>query len=277
MKTKSLHRSLVSQIVLHVCIIVLLFIMLYPLMMALWCAFKSPDAYITNKWLPTFPLRIRNLKDAFGNIDSYLLNTLLVVVAGIPVMLFFSSMASYAIARTKIIGRNVLFYMIIVVMMVPGVLTLVPSFILYRTFGMYNSLFALIVPIWTGGCVFGVFLLVNMYKGIPADLFEAAQIDGAGTFKRYLYVAVPLSAPILGTIVIMSIVNIWNDLAWPMLILEPESYTITAGLELTFRTVVGQEPVMYASYLLASVPLILLFVFANRFYIQGLMGTAIKL
>lgn len=272
-----IRKSQVAQVFLYIIVGILLFIMLYPLAMALWSSFKSPNTYLDNKWLPTLPLRIRNLKDAFGNIDNYLLNTFIVVLVGIPVMLFLSSMASYALARTKIIGRNVIFYMIIMVMMVPGVLTLVPSFILYRTLGMYNSPFALIVPIWTGGCVNAVFLLVNMYKGIPVDLFEAAEIDGAGTFTRYIKIALPLSAPILGTVVIMSIVSIWNDLAWPMLILEPERYTITAGLELTFRTIIGQEPIMYASYLLASVPLILLFIFANRFYIQGLMGTAIKL
>ena len=159
MKSNKMRRSYGSQIALNFVIVLLLFIMLYPLAMALWCAFKSPDVYVSNKWLPTLPLRIRNLKDAFGNIDTYLLNTLIVVFAGISVMVFISSMASYSIARTKIIGRGVLFYMIIVVMMVPGVLTLVPSFILYRTFGMYNSLLALIVPIWTGDVCFQFFCL----------------------------------------------------------------------------------------------------------------------
>lgn len=277
-KNKYLSKKYVYQTLLHICIILLLLIMLYPLAMAVWNAFKAPNDYIYNKWAPSLPLRIKNLSDAFAIIKDYMGNTLFVAAIGIPGMVILASMASFAMARTKIIGRNVAFYLIIFTMMVPGVLTLVPSYVLYKGIGLYDSLFSLIIPIWTGGSVFAVFLLMNMFKSIPVELFEAARVDGAALFRQYLSIALPLSMPIIGTVVIMSIVNIWNDIIWPTLILQQESYTISAGLNIAFYTVYeGQEPVMYSGYLLASLPLIVLFVAANRFYIQGLMGTAIKL
>ena len=125
--------------------------------------------------------------------------------------------------------------MIMVLMMVPSVLTLVPSYMLYRELGLYNNLMALILPIWTGGCVFAVFLLVTMFRGLPNELFEAASIDGANTMQKYFFLALPLSLPILGTITILQFSNIWNDFIWPQLILESDHYTISAGLKLVFE------------------------------------------
>ena len=171
-----------------------------------------------------------------------------------------------------------IFALVLALMMVPGVLTLVPSYILYKTLGLHDNLMALILPIWTGGCIFAVFLLTTFFSGLPKDLFEAAQIDGASLFRCYYAIALPLSMPILGTITIMQIVNVWNDYIWPQLVLSEEKFTVSAGLLLTFKSeYTSNMPVMFAGYLVASSPLILLFIFANKFYIQGLVGAAIKM
>ena len=156
------NKKNVSQLILHIIMIILLFLMLYPLAMAFWNAFKTPDGFIFNKWAPSFPLRINNLSTGFYMTKDYIFNTLFVGIVGITGMLFFSSMASFAISKTKIIGRKIMFAMILAIMMIPGVLTLVPSYLLHSGLGFYNSLFALIIPMWTGGCVFAVFLLVNI-------------------------------------------------------------------------------------------------------------------
>lgn len=267
----------VAQTVLHVVLVFLLFIMLYPLAMALWNAFKSDIAYDYTRWYPTLPLRIRNVSTAFDMTSKYMLNTVVVGVAA-------RRHARHLVARVLRLCENeiprafVLLSMVLALMMVPGVLTLVPSYILYKTLGLHDNLMALILPIWTGGCIFAVFLLTTFFSGLPKDLFEAAQIDGASLFRCYYAIALPLSMPILGTITIMQIVNVWNDYIWPQLVLSEEKFTVSAGLLLTFKSeYTSNMPVMFAGYLVASSPLILLFIFANKFYIQGLVGAAIKM
>ncbi|MFQ7034653.1 MAG: carbohydrate ABC transporter permease [Candidatus Borkfalkia sp.] len=268
----------VAQTILHVVLVFLLFIMLYPLAMALWNAFKSDIAYDYTRWYPTLLLRIRNVSTAFDMTSKYMLNTVVVGVAGTAGMLAISSLASFAFAKMKFPGRSFFLSMVLALMMVPGVLTLVPSYILYKTLGLHDNLMALILPIWTGGCIFAVFLLTTFFSGLPKELFEAAQIDGASLFRCDYAIALPLSMPILGTITIMQIVNVWNDYIWPQLVLSEEKFTVSAGLLLTFKSeYTSNMPVMFAGYLVASSPLILLFIFANKFYIQGLVGAAIKM
>lgn len=277
-KKKKRKKIFIGQIILHVILWALLFIMLYPLAMALWNAFKSDLSYEYTRWYPTLPLRIRNISIAFSMTSQYMFNTVVVGFAGTAGMLVISSLASFAFAKMRFPGRSFFFSMVLALMMVPGVLTLVPSYILYKTLGLHDNLMALILPIWTGGCIFSVFLLTTFFTGLPKDLFEAAQIDGASLFRCYYIIALPLSMPILGTITIMQIVSVWNDYIWPQLVLSEQKFTVSAGLLLTFKSeYTSNMPVMFAGYLVASSPLILLFIFANKFYIQGLVSTAIKM
>lgn len=277
-KTSSLIRKGIGQAVIHIILIISLIMVLYPLAMMVFGAFKSGTAYRLNKWLPSLPLRLSNLGLAFDQIKGYLGHTVLVAIFGITGMILISSMASFAISKLKFRGNRVCFAMILALTMVPGVLTLSPSFILYRTLGLYNNLFALILPMWTGGCVFGVFLLSSFYKGIPNDLFEAADLDGATDFQKYTLIALPLSMPIVATLVIMQITGVWNDVLWPRVILQSQNYTIAAGLAFAFDTEnATNSTVKFAGYLVASLPVVVLFIFFNRFYVEGMTASAIKL
>lgn len=277
-KTFRKPKIRILQIILHLIILFLLFLMLYPLAMALWNSFKSDIAYEYTRWYPTLPLRISNVRVAFELTSRYMFNTVIVGVVGTIGMLLIASLASFAFAKMRFPGRKVFFSMVLALMMVPSILTLVPSYIMYKAFGLHDNLMALILPMWTGGCVFAVFLLCTFFAGIPKDLFDAAQIDGATLLRCYYTIALPLSMPILGTLLIMQIVNVWNDYIWPQLVLSEEKFTISAGLLLQFRSEhISNMPVMFAGYLVASSPLILLFIFANKFYIQGLVSTAIKM
>lgn len=273
------HKKIyLGQIAVNAVIFIILFMMLYPLFMALWNAFKTDLSYMYTKWYPTLPLRVRNISNAIRLTSNYMLNTLKVGLIGTGGMLVIASLASYAFAKIKFPGRKVFFYMVIALMMVPGVLSLVPSYILYKTLGFYDTHWALIIPIWTGGSIFAVFLLTTFFSGLPTDLFDSASIDGANMFKCYYLIAIPLCMPIIGTITIMQIVSVWNDYIWPQLILTEQNFTVSAGLLLTFKSeYTANMPVMFAGYLMAASPLILLFIFANKFYIQGLVSTAIKM
>jgi multiple sugar transport system permease protein len=253
--------------------------MLYPLAMSFWNAFKSELGYMYTRWYPTMPLRFRNFVVAFPLVWRFIFNTLVVAAFGVTGMLFVSSLSAYTFARMKFPGRDLIYMLVIALMMIPGILTLVPSFMLYRNFNMINTRWVLIIPIITGGSVFGTFLLRAFFGSIPEDIFEAARIDGAREFRVYRSVCLPLCMPIMGTLTIMQINGIWNDYLWPMCTqANPDNLTISAGLIVQF---VGRfstnYPVQFAGYLISSIPLILLFIFANKYYIEGLTSSAIKL
>ncbi len=268
----------VCQTILNAIMIISLFMVLYPLMMMIMGAFKSGTIFKTNKWLPSFPLRIENLAIAFEAIKVYIGYTLIVAVAGIAGMILISSMASFAMSKLHFIGSGVCFSLIITITMLPGVLSLTPQLLLYKGFGLRNNLFALILPMWTGGCVWAVFLLSGFYKGLPNDYFEAASLDGATAFQQFILIGLPLSTPIIATLVIMQITSVWNDYMWPKLIMEQSKYTLAAGLAFVFeRSSNTSQTVKYAGYLIAAIPVALLFIFFNRFYVEGITSSGVKL
>ena len=269
------RNNRIAQILLNVFIIFLFVLGLYPLTMAVWCAFKTPNQYTMYKWIPTLPLRIENLQLAYEKIDGYMLRTVLVALVSTVLTLFITTMAAFSIAKLKFKGSKLLFAVILGLNMMPGVLTLVPTVMLYHTLGMNNTLWALILP----GCFSTgtTFLLICSFRGLPDSTFEAAEIDGANDFQKYLLVGVPLAVPIIATIAIMQFSGTWSDFAWPMLIMTKENYTIAAGLKVEFYDATVSMPVSFAAYLMASLPLIVLFFFTNKVYAEGIVASGLKL
>ena len=268
-----------SQIIINIIILVLILIMLYPLAMAFWSAFKSDFIFSQTKWYPTLPLRISNLTVAASNVLRYSLNTAFVGFTGTLGCLCVASLAAFAFAKMNFLGKKILFALVMALMMIPGVLTLVPSYMIYKSIVGLNNYLILILPMIVGGPVFGVFLLRSFFEGLPEPLFEAARIDGATEFTIYRKICLPMSMPIMGTLAIMQIVGAWNDYMWPIITIQDDDLlTISAGLIQRFSTATSTNyPVTFASYLLSSMPLILLFVFANKYYIEGLTTSGIKL
>ena len=247
--------------------------------MALWCSFKSTAEFELSKWYPTIPLNFTNIFYAAPLLLKYIINTIIVGAVGTLGMLMVSSLAAYAFARMDFVGKNFLYMMVIALMMVPAIMTLVPSFMLYKTLIGVNTYTILILPIIVGGSVFGVFLLQIFFKGIPEGIFEAAKIDGANSFLVYFKICLPLSIPILATLAIMQLTGVWNDYIWPMIAVptELEKLTISAAIKKEFLSGnEGSYPTLFAGYLISSTPLILLFIFANKYYVNGLTSAAIK-
>lgn len=270
-------KKTVPQIILNIMIIALIIIMLYPLAFAAWNALKNSVEYENSKWAPSLPIRISNFSVAYGYIGQYMINTFKLAIVGVLGMLIISSLASYAIARIKFPGHKLCYAFVVMLMMMPGIITLVPQFLLYKRMGLYDHFFALVFPIWTNGSLMSVFLFVTFFRSIPNDLFEAADMDGAGAFRKYFTIALPLSMPIVLTATIIQVASIWNDYLWQQVVMS-EAYTLPAGLIVVFDNLAfqSQQNIVFAGYLLASAPLILLFLFASKYYIQGLMGSAIK-
>ena len=245
--------------------------------MALWNAFKNQPDFARTQYYPTLPIYLNNIADSFSRLTRNILNTFLVAGIGTIGVLFISSLSSYAFARMNFPGRKVLFMLVMALMMVPGILTLVPSFMLYKSvFGLDNYAI-LIFPMWVGAPLGGIFLLRSFFEGIPETVFEAARIDGAKEFMVYAKICLPLSLPILGTMTIIQVTNVWNDYFWPMITIKNEKLlTVPAALFLKYATS-SNYPLMYANYLVASIPLILLFVIGTKYYVEGLTSSALKL
>ncbi|MFR5869927.1 MAG: carbohydrate ABC transporter permease [Acutalibacteraceae bacterium] len=273
------RKSIVAQTFLHLILIALLFIMLYPLAMALWNAFKSELGFAYTRWYPTLPLRVTNFSTVFPSVWRYILNTVIVAAAGTCGMLFIASLAAFSFARMRFPGREFFYMMVIALMMIPGILTVVPTYMMYKSMGLLNSYWVLILPIIFGGSVFGMFLLRSFFQSIPEDVFEAARIDGATEFRVYRSVCIPMSLPIMGTLAIIQINSTWNDYVWPMITIKDyDIITISAGLLMRFvQTYSTNYPLQFAAYLLSSLPLILLFIFANKYYVEGMISSAIKM
>jgi len=268
-----------AQIIVNLVIIVLLVCLLYPLVMSVFISVKNQEAYQADPWVPTLPMWFSNFRTAFTLISKYMKNTLIVAGISIPLMLLIASVSAFVFARMKFPGRELIYYAVIALMMVPGVLTLIPQYMLFNDLGLLDTHVVLIVPIILGGCVGGIFLLRSFFSGIPEALFEAASLDGCSVLQSYFYICLPLSKAILGTLAIQQIVGIWNDIVWPSItISDPEMWTISAGLYRQFvNTYNNNTPVQFAGYMMASAPLILLFIFANKYYIEGLSSAGIKL
>ena len=274
------HRHISGwQIAAHVILIILLILMVYPLFMAVWCSFKTTAEFNISKWYPTLPLTLDNIGFAVTELYVYIFNTVFVGGVGTLGMLVVSSLAAYAFSRMKFPFSDVLYAMVIALMMVPAIMTLVPSFMLYKQLIGTNNYLILILPIITGGSVFGVFLLRGFFSGISESIFEVARIDGASDLTCYFRIGIPLAMPILMTLAIMQLAGAWNDYIWPTIAVPTavEKLTIAAAIKKEFLSANSANyPTLFAGYLVSAIPLVLLYLFANRFYVEGLSVAAVK-
>lgn len=264
----------------HVPLIVLLLLTFFPFVLMIVFSFKDNTQFMLERWTLSFPMHLENFVRAWriGKISRYIGNSLLYSGISVAGTLFTAVLAAYAFARMKFWGKEILFYLIIGLLMIPGVLTLVPSFFLVMKLNLLNTRWVIILPYMAGGQAFAIFILRTFFMGIPEELFEAARIDGANEFRALMNIALPLSKPIIGTLALLQVYSTWNDLVWPLTVItKPELKTIMIGL-LTFRGQFNTDfGPLYAGYVIASVPLIILFAFTSNLFIQGLTSGAIKM
>jgi multiple sugar transport system permease protein len=189
--------------------------------------------------------------------------------------LLFDSMCAYALARLRFRGRNVAFVLVIATLMVPFQVTLIPVFIELFHLGWLNTYQGLIVPRATSA--FGIFLLRQFFISIPTELDEAARIDGAGHFRIYWQVILPLAKPALATVAILNFMNLWNDLLWPLVVTSsPTMLTLPAGLTLFGGQHVTDHAILLAGATISLLPIALGFFFAQKYFVAGVATTGLK-
>lgn len=263
----------------HILLLFAGFITFYPFIFELQTSVKTPFQFQHEFWLPTWPPEFLNYKDAFHEIWPYLLNSFVTSGVTVVLVLILASLSAFTFARFDFPGREFMFMAILGLLMIPGILTLVPSFLLIRDFGLIGKRSALILPYLSGGQVFAIFILRSFIASLPEELFEAARIDGASNLRMYFRIVLPLSKPILVTIAVMNILGTWNDYIWPLITLpDNKLWTITVGIVSFTGHFQGLEAwgQMFAGYVIASLPLIILFIFTMRAFISGLTSGAIK-
>jgi multiple sugar transport system permease protein len=207
---------------------------------------------------------------------AYFRNTLLITTIGLVLVLFTDALAAYGFAKFSFRGKTFLFWVMIGTMMLPIYATLIPSFWLFSKLRLVNTYTALIVP----GVIdaYGIFLLKQYMETIPDELLDAARVDGAGAFRRFWQIVVPLSRPALGTLAVFRFLGVWNDYLWPLVIIRDEAmYTLTIGIA---NMQIRQGMVVWGSQMAASVlatlPVIVLVLVMQREYLRGLTVGAFK-
>lgn len=262
---------------LHLILWVLVALEFYPMVLAVFMSFKTNTQYYLHPFGLTFPLDFTNYTQAFAVIWHYMVNSVAVVGISVIGTLAVATLAGFAIGRYRFPGREIVFYMLIALMMVPGVLTMVPQYVLISRLGMVNWL-GLIFPYIASGQIFAIFLLRQFMMGIPQELFDAAQADGATMWQEFYYIALPAVRPILGVIAVTHVVGWWNDLIWPSIVLTKDRWmTLMPGLNsFTGQNTAHVGPLM-AGYVIGSLPLVVLFMFTSRLFIEGMNSGAFKL
>jgi multiple sugar transport system permease protein/raffinose/stachyose/melibiose transport system permease protein len=266
----------------HVLLLLVCFCLFFPYILTINMSVKSIPQFDHQPFGITVPFFFDNYYSVNGGawpiVSKYLLNS--VFISGVTVVgvVGVAALAAYVYARFSFPGKEIMFYMVLALLMIPGILTLVPSFILVKSLGLYNSWWGLILPYIAGGQVFAMFILRQFFAAIPEELFESARIDGASELRAFWTIAVPLSQSILGVVAIMNILGTWNDLIWPLVILSDRTmYTLTLGLWAFRGEYWNNWGPLFAGYVIASIPLLLLFPFTSKLFVEGLTSGALKL
>lgn len=272
---KTLRREWLS----HLFLIVLLFLSLYPFIYMLATSFKTNGQFYSHFFGFTFPFHFENYVVAWQSISKNIWNSVYISVTSVVIIIITSSLAGYAFARLRFFGKNFLYMAVLALLMIPSLLTLIPLFLEIKKFGLLDSYWGLIIVYAAGGQAFTIFVLRQSFASLSEELFEAARIDGCTELRAFWQIALPLSKSVIGTMAIWNLLSIWNDYLLPLVIISsPSKFPITVGLiqfqsQFVSQTLYGP---MFAGYVIASLPLLILFLFTMKMFINGMTSGAIK-
>lgn len=230
-------------------------------------------------WVP-WPPQFRNYPELMERfpVVQYLGNTVFIVALVIVGVLLSSSLAAYGFSRLRMPGRDVIFLILLSTLMLPGAVLVIPQFVLFQTLHWVNTYKPLIVPAFFGN-PFSIFLLRQFFMTIPLDLEDAARIDGAGYFRTYAQIVLPLARPALLAIAIYTFLGTWNDFLGPLIYLsDQEKYTLAVALRYLQGSVRSrpENHLLMAAATLSIIPCIFIFLAAQRQFIQGTVVTGVK-
>lgn len=204
----------------------------------------------------------------------YLLNTL-AIVAICMVGLLLMAAAGYGFAKFTFPGRDALFFLVLVTMMIPGQVTMIPSYLILNGMKLTNTLVGIALPMLVSG--FAVFLFRQFMTTIPTEVIEAARMDGAGEWRIFFRIILPMSGPILAVQVVLTFIAGWNSFLWPLIIANDQSfYTLSVGLSLLNQQIATNPSLQMAASTLMVVPILIVFIVFQRYVVQGFALSGLK-
>ena len=271
--------ALAGRAALGTVLVVLALVWLAPIVWTISTSLRTPaqSFSLPPKWLPT-DLAIGNYAQVFSSVPfaAILTNSIKVSLAIVVGQLITASMAGYAFARLRFPGKDFLFILLMASLMVPGQATIIPVFLLIKWFGLADTLWSLIMPAWV--TAFGVFFMRQAFLQIPQDMIDAAKIDGASQWQIFARVFVPLSTGAMAVLAILSFNTFWNEFFRPLIFLSSQTnFTLPLGLvALQGYLGTGSLSVVLAGVVISMLPVLLIFVFAQRYVIEGIARTGVK-
>ncbi len=278
LRTNKKIKDISFQSVIISLAVIFLLLAFIPIILMFVLSLKSNVQIYGNFWSLPNPIQWSNYNKAIGMLIPNMINTIIVVAIATMIAVFLSVNAGYVFAKLEFPGKNFLFLAIISLMMVPGVLTLTPQFSLMQTYKIYNTWLALILPWVSGGQVFGILLCRTFISGLPTELLESARIDGCSELRALFKIIIPLSKPILATVAIMKMMDYYNDFIWPLMVIESNKKQVITVAIRVFQSATGTVDMgsMIAGFVFATIPMLILFIFTSRLYIEGITSGAVK-
>jgi len=245
-----------------------------------------PSKPIFNNFAEAFTIAGKYV-NAFGEETTpymliYLRNSLFVTVMFVLGMLVGSSLCAYAFSKIRFVGREKIFMVVLTTMMIPSTVTMLPMCTIYKFTGLINTLQALWVPIWFGGGAVNIFLLRQFMRTIPDDIFESAEIDGAGHARKYLFIMLPNCVPIMAFVALGGAIAVWNDFFTPLLYINTQAkWTLALGIANIIQTndprLINQTHLLMAACVTMSLLPLLLFIFGQKLFIENVTFSGLKL
>ncbi|MCX5495456.1 carbohydrate ABC transporter permease [Kaistia dalseonensis] len=255
-------------------------VMLLPFAWVFFGAFKSQAEILAapGAWLPESFTDFSNFVELFTHrqFGTYLGNSLIVSTLTVVSNLFFSALAGYALAKIPFRGRGFVFGCIIAAMMIPYIALFVPSFFIIVQMGLLNTLFAIFLPIAV--MPIGVFIMRQFALSVPNELLEAARLDGAGEFRIFFTIFLPLVGPALATVAIITFLNSWNYFLWPLIVAQNQDiFTLPVGLAVASQGAKSTEfGLLLSGAIIVLLPVLVLFLFLQRYFVRGIAATGLK-
>lgn len=264
---------------LYALLLVIVAALLLPFVWVLFGSFKQQSEFMSDPgaWLPK-AFDIHNYIVLFSDygFSQYFANSIVVVLVAVVANVVFSSMAGYALAKLEFRGKSVVFSAVMVSMIVPYVTVFVPQFLIVVQLGLVDTLFGIALPILV--TPLSVFIMRQFAYGVPTALLEAARVDGAGEFKVYARIFLPLSGPAVTTVSILSFLAAWNSFLWPLIVAQSQrTYTLPVGLAAASQASnTTNFGILLAGAVVVLLPVLILFLFLQRYFIQGVATAGLK-
>ena len=267
----------------HLVIIFLGIGMLYPIVWLIMASFKEANQIFSDPGLLPKTWTLQNYADGWRGIGivpfgTFFVNSFIICAGCVAANAVFCSLTAYAFARLRFVGRKFWFAVMLMTLMLPGHVTTIPRYIIFRVFGWINTFYPFIVPKFFGGDAFFIFLLVQFIRSLPKDMDESAHIDGCSKFGIFAKIVMPLSIPAVITTVLFTFLWTWDDFFSQMIFLNsPHLFTVPLGLRLFLdSSSVSSWGSMFAMSVLSIIPCFILFFSLQKYFVQGITTTGIK-